>query len=50
MKADGHTAKGISKYLGVSRATLYRYLSGDDAGHDKCDAAEISERVELLAI
>ena len=27
MKADGHTAKAIAKYLGVSRATLYRYLS-----------------------
>lgn len=26
MKADGHTAKDIAKYLGVSRATLYRYL------------------------
>ena len=30
MKADGHTAKDIAKYLGVSRATLYRYL-GEDA-------------------
>ena len=29
MKADGHTGKDIAKYLGVSRATLYRYL-GDD--------------------
>jgi DNA invertase Pin-like site-specific DNA recombinase len=27
MKADGHTAKDISKFLGVSRATLYRYLA-----------------------
>jgi DNA invertase Pin-like site-specific DNA recombinase len=27
MKTDGHTAKDIAKYLGVSRATLYRYLS-----------------------
>jgi DNA invertase Pin-like site-specific DNA recombinase len=27
MKADGHTAKHIVKYLGVSRATLYRYLA-----------------------
>lgn len=26
MKADGHTVKDISKYLGVSRSTLYRYL------------------------
>ena len=25
MKADGHTAKDIAKFLGVSRATLYRY-------------------------
>jgi DNA invertase Pin-like site-specific DNA recombinase len=23
MKADGHTARDIAKYLGVSRATLY---------------------------
>ena len=27
MKADGHTSKDIAKYLGVSRATLYRYLT-----------------------
>ena len=27
MKADGHTARPIAKYLGVSRATLYRYLN-----------------------
>ena len=31
MKADGHTAKDIAKYLGVSRATLYRYLTEDRA-------------------
>jgi DNA invertase Pin-like site-specific DNA recombinase len=24
MKTDGHTAKDVAKYLGVSRATLYR--------------------------
>ena len=27
MKADGHTGKDIAKYLGISRATLYRYLN-----------------------
>ena len=31
MKADGHTGKDIAKYLGVSRATLYRYLAEDVA-------------------
>jgi len=31
MKADGHTGKDIAKYLGVSRATLYRYLDEDCA-------------------
>ena len=31
MKADGHTGKDIAKYLGVSRATLYRYLANADA-------------------
>jgi DNA invertase Pin-like site-specific DNA recombinase len=31
MKADGHTAKDIAKYLGVSRATFYRYLADDAA-------------------
>jgi DNA invertase Pin-like site-specific DNA recombinase len=31
MKADGHTGKDIAKYLGVSRATLYRYLNEDAA-------------------
>ena len=27
MKADGHTGRDIAKFLGVSRATLYRYLN-----------------------
>ena len=31
MKADGHTGRDIAKYLGVSRATLYRYLDEDAA-------------------
>ena len=31
MKADGHTGKDIAKYLGVSRATLYRYLADEAA-------------------
>jgi DNA invertase Pin-like site-specific DNA recombinase len=31
MKADGHTGKDIAKFLGVSRATLYRYLDEDFA-------------------
>ncbi len=31
MKANGHTAKDIAKYLGVSRATLYRYLAEEAA-------------------
>ena len=31
MKDDGHIAKDIAKYLGVSRATLYRYLAEDAA-------------------
>ena len=30
MKANGHTGRDIAKYLGVSRATLYRYL-GEEA-------------------
>ena len=31
MKTDGHTARDVAKYLGVSRATLYRYLADDAA-------------------
>ena len=31
MKSDGHTGKDIAKHLGVSRATLYRYLAEDNA-------------------
>jgi DNA invertase Pin-like site-specific DNA recombinase len=27
MKADGHKGKDVAKHLGVSRATLYRYLA-----------------------
>jgi len=30
MKIDGHAARDIAKYLGVSRATLYRCL--DESG------------------
>jgi AcrR family transcriptional regulator len=31
MKNDGHTAKDIAKFLGISRATLYRYLASEAA-------------------
>jgi len=31
MKDDDHTGKDIAKYLGVSRATLYRYLAEAEA-------------------
>ncbi|OBB80306.1 hypothetical protein A5760_19665 [Mycobacterium colombiense] len=31
MKLDGHTGKAIAKYLGVSRATVYRYLADASA-------------------
>ena len=31
MKADGHTGKDIANYLGVSRATLYRYVASERA-------------------
>jgi DNA invertase Pin-like site-specific DNA recombinase len=31
MKFDGHAAKDVAKYLGVSRATLYRYLANEAA-------------------
>lgn len=31
MKRDGHTARDVAKYLGVSRATLYRYLAEGNA-------------------
>jgi DNA invertase Pin-like site-specific DNA recombinase len=31
MKLDGHSGRAIAKYLGVSRATLYRYLNADSA-------------------
>jgi DNA invertase Pin-like site-specific DNA recombinase len=31
MKDDGHPARDIAKYLGVSRATLYRYLADEAA-------------------
>jgi DNA invertase Pin-like site-specific DNA recombinase len=31
MRDDGHTARDVAKYLGVSRATLYRYLADEAA-------------------
>ena len=31
MKADGHTGRDIAKFLGVSRATVYRYLVQEPA-------------------
>ena len=34
MKADGHTGRDIAKYLGVSRATVYRVLAEQTAGGD----------------
>jgi DNA invertase Pin-like site-specific DNA recombinase len=33
MKANGETGKAIAKHLGVSRATLYRYLTEDTAAN-----------------
>jgi predicted DNA-binding transcriptional regulator YafY len=30
-QVDGHPGKNMAKYLGVSRATLYRYLSSERA-------------------
>jgi transposase len=30
MKSDGHTGEDIAKHLGVSWATLYRYLATDE--------------------
>jgi len=31
MQADGHAVRDIAKYLGVSRAMLYRYLGNEVA-------------------
>jgi DNA invertase Pin-like site-specific DNA recombinase len=31
LRADGHTGRDIANYLGVSRATVYRYLAEDGA-------------------
>ena len=31
MNADGHFARDVAKYLGVSRATLYRFLTDEAA-------------------
>ena len=31
MRADGHTARDVAKFLGVSRASLYRYLADEAA-------------------
>lgn len=31
MKSDGHTGRAIARYLGVSRATVYRYLTEESA-------------------
>ncbi|MCV7007442.1 helix-turn-helix domain-containing protein [Mycobacterium gordonae] len=31
MRDDGHSARDIVKYLGVSRATVYRYFSEEVA-------------------
>jgi DNA invertase Pin-like site-specific DNA recombinase len=37
MKDDGHSARDVAKYLGVSRATLYRYLA-DEADYPPAGA------------
>jgi hypothetical protein len=31
MKPDGHFARDVAKYLGVSRATRYRHLADEAA-------------------
>jgi hypothetical protein len=41
MKANGHTAPDIAKYLTVSRATLYRYLADE--------AAQLRQRARCFA-
>jgi DNA invertase Pin-like site-specific DNA recombinase len=33
MKLDGHTGRAVAKYLGVSRATAYRYLADSQPEH-----------------
>src|SRR5258707_1710132 len=51
MKADGHTAKVIARFLGVSRATLYRYLAPDLAaliGSGGVDNAALCYRSSLI--
>jgi hypothetical protein len=54
MKAEGHTGKDIAKYLGVSRATLYRYLTEDTAAGSQSHIAAllsppVGERAEPVS-
>ncbi len=42
MKADGHTARDIAKFLGVSRASVYRYMV-DDAARPPLGASDLPE-------
>jgi DNA invertase Pin-like site-specific DNA recombinase len=46
MKADGHTGKDVAKYLGVSRATLYRYLDKSGAAKTLPEAPSPAMRPE----
>jgi hypothetical protein len=58
MTADGHTAKGIVKCLGVSRATLYRHLAEEVAsppsptgfGNTACTLRPVCQRLILISL
>jgi Helix-turn-helix domain of resolvase len=45
MKVDGHTGKAINKYLGVGRATLYRYMADGAAWVTISDGTRACGRV-----
>jgi Helix-turn-helix domain of resolvase len=52
MKSAGHTSKDVAKYLGVSRATLYRYLDavGDVSQRDFDPTRAVHWRAVAVAI
>jgi len=50
MKTDGHIGKDIAKYLGVSRATLYRYLAHEDVAGRSSRRSARSAAIRSLAL
>ncbi|WP_374023216.1 recombinase family protein [Mycobacterium sp. HNNTM2301] len=49
MKEDGHTGRDIAKFLGVSRATLYRYLAEETSAWGRDNGFQSPQTATMTA-